>query len=103
MVHFEFVQGTVNRFVYCQILGRLREAVRKRRPSIWAASGDRQHQLYLHQDNAPAHNALMTQARLMETPPGVQSRHGSFRLYFVSLSEERTQRKAIPKLGCTQG
>ncbi len=34
---------------------------------MWAASADRQHQLYLHQDNAPAHNALMTQARLMET------------------------------------
>lgn len=67
MVHFEFVQRTVNRFVYCQILGRLREAVRKRRLSMWASSEDRQHQLYLHQDNAPAHNALMTQARLMET------------------------------------
>ncbi len=36
---------------------------------MWAAppDSDRTHQLYLHQDNAPAHNALMTQARLMET------------------------------------
>ncbi len=67
VIHFEFVQGTVNRFVYCQILGH--EAVRKRRPTMWAAppgDSDRRHQLYLHQDNAPAHNALMTQARLME-------------------------------------
>ncbi len=62
VIHFEFVQGTVNRFVYCQILGQLREAVRKRRPTMWAAppNSERTHQLYLHQDNVPAHNALMT-------------------------------------------
>ncbi len=68
VIHFEFVQGTVNRFVYCRILGCLREAVRKCHPEMWAAAPDgRTHNLYLHQDNAPAHNALMTQARLMET------------------------------------
>ncbi len=70
VIYFEFVQKTVNRFVYCQILGCLCEAVRKRRPSMWAAPPgdmDRTHQLYLHQDNAPMHNALMTQACLMET------------------------------------
>ncbi len=63
MIHFKFIQKTVNRFVYCQILACLREAVRKRRPSLWAPPAgetDRTHQVYLHQDNAPAHNALMT-------------------------------------------
>lgn len=69
VIHFEFLQGTVNCFVYCQVLGCLREAVRKWRPTMWAAppgDSERRHQLYLHLDNAPAHNALMTQACLME-------------------------------------
>jgi hypothetical protein len=43
---------TVNQHCYLEILARLREAVRRRRPELW-------HDAWiLHRDNAPAHDAL---------------------------------------------
>lgn len=55
VVHREFVpEGqTVNQDFYIQVLRRLREAVRRKRPALWE-SGD----WWLHHDNAPAHKAL---------------------------------------------
>jgi histone-lysine N-methyltransferase SETMAR len=54
MVHFEFLeQGrTVNQYCYLEILARLREAVRRRRPELWSDAW------ILHHDNALAHDAL---------------------------------------------
>jgi histone-lysine N-methyltransferase SETMAR len=54
IVHFEFLeQGrTVNQHCYLEILARLREAVRRRRPELWPDAW------ILHHDNTPAHNAL---------------------------------------------
>jgi hypothetical protein len=54
IVHFEFLeQGpTVNQHCYLEILARLRDAVRRRRPELWPAAW------ILHHDNALAHDAL---------------------------------------------
>jgi hypothetical protein len=42
----------VNQYYYLEILARLREAVRLRRPELWPDT------LILHHDNSPAHDAL---------------------------------------------
>jgi hypothetical protein len=54
IVHFEFPkQGrTVNQHCYLEILVRLREAVRRRRPELWPDAW------ILHHDNALDHDAL---------------------------------------------
>jgi hypothetical protein len=54
MVHFEFLeQGrTMKQHYYLEILTRLREAVRRRRPELWPDAW------ILHHDNALAHDAL---------------------------------------------
>ena len=55
IVHWEFVPPgqTVNQEFYVEVLGRLRENVRRKRPELWR-SGD----WFLHHDNAPVHRAL---------------------------------------------
>ena len=54
LIHFEFVpQGqTVNQHLYVEILTRLRESVRRKRPDLWKSGW------MLHHDNASCHNAL---------------------------------------------
>lgn len=44
---------TVNQKYYIEVLTKLREWVRKRRPDLWENNS-----WLLHQDNAPAHNAI---------------------------------------------
>lgn len=55
VVHSEFVpQGqTVNQAFYLEVLKRLRNSLRRKRPDLWQ-SGD----WFFHHDNAPAHTAL---------------------------------------------
>jgi len=43
---------TVNQQYYIEVLPKLRECVRRKRPELWGNGW------ILHQDNAPAHNAL---------------------------------------------
>ena len=54
IVHNEFVPTgqTVNQVYYFEVLKRLREKVRRKRPEIFANSW------ILHHDNTPAHTAL---------------------------------------------
>ena len=53
-VHYEFIaQGqTVNPQCYLEVLTWLRESVQRKRPGLWPDKW------ILHQDNAPAHDAL---------------------------------------------
>ena len=53
IVHHDFTaQGTVNQQRYLELLKRLRESVRRKRPRL------RPDKWILHHDNAPAHDAL---------------------------------------------
>ena len=63
IVHKEFVPPghTVNAAFYVEVLKRLRENMRKKRPDLW-----RNNTWLLHHDNAPAHAALMTRRFLTD-------------------------------------
>jgi hypothetical protein len=54
IVHCEFIaqEQTVNQQFYLEVLTRLRESVRRKRPGLWPDKW------ILHHDNAPAHDAL---------------------------------------------
>ena len=56
IVHYEFVPRgeTVNKEFYLNVLKRLREAVRRKRPEAWTNNT-----WMLHHDNAPAHASLL--------------------------------------------
>jgi len=56
IVHYQFVSrgGTVNKEFYLNVLKRLREAVRRKRPEAWTNNT-----WMLHHDNAPAHASLL--------------------------------------------
>ena len=58
VVHFEYAPDgqTVNKEYYLEVLRRLRDAVRRKRPTKWS-SGD----WHLHHDNAPPHSAHLVQ------------------------------------------
>jgi len=55
LVHHEFVPPgqTVNQAFYLEVLKRLRNGVRQKRPDLWR-TGD----WFFHLDNAPAHTAI---------------------------------------------
>ena len=56
IVHYEFVPrgGRANKEFYLNVLKRLREAVRRKRPEAWTNNT-----WMLHHDNAPAHASLL--------------------------------------------
>jgi hypothetical protein len=58
IVHKEFLPPgqTVNGKFYCDILKRLRESIRCKRPDKW-----KNNNWFLHHDNAPAHTSLVRQ------------------------------------------
>ncbi|BFZ02340.1 hypothetical protein BsWGS_05379 [Bradybaena similaris] len=58
IVHHEYAPSgqTVNKEYYIEVLRRLRDAVRRRRPDLHASG-----QWQLHHDNAPAHSAQLVQ------------------------------------------
>ena len=58
VVHYEFAPRgqTINKKYYVEVLKRLRDAVRRKRPRFWS-SGD----CLLHHDNAPAHLSNLVQ------------------------------------------
>ncbi len=67
VVHMEFLQRTVNRYVYTRVLGHLKERVRRKRPGMWAPGFGCVHILLLHHDNAPAHKAYHTRAHFCQS------------------------------------
>ena len=64
VVHQEFLpQGrTVNKEYYLEVMRRLRETIRKKRPELW-----KNNSWILHHDNAPAHSSLLVRDFLAET------------------------------------
>lgn len=55
-MHSEFVPygQTVNKEFYLEVLKRLRNSVRRKRPELWATG-----EWYFHHDNAPAHTSIV--------------------------------------------
>ncbi|GBO18478.1 hypothetical protein AVEN_231257-1 [Araneus ventricosus] len=73
VIHYEFIpEGqTVNKELYLEILKRLRDAIRRKRPEKWATND-----WFLLHDNAPPHRALIVKKYLtrhsvtnLEHPP----------------------------------
>jgi len=64
IVHYEFTaQGQmVNQQCYLEVLTWLRESVQRKRPGLWPDKW------ILHQDNAPAHDALRVREFLAKNP-----------------------------------
>jgi hypothetical protein len=56
IVHKEFIPPgqTVNAKFYCEVLKRLREGIRRKRPDKW-----KKNNWFLNDDNAPAHTSLV--------------------------------------------
>ncbi|KAL1454506.1 hypothetical protein WDU94_010745 [Cyamophila willieti] len=73
IVHLEWVpEGqTITQYYYLEVLTRLREKIRKKRPELWNEKS-----WFLHRDNAPAHSAFSVKTFLakynipvLEHPP----------------------------------
>jgi len=73
VVHYEFLAPgqTVNKEYYLNVVQRLRETIRKKRPELWADNS-----WFLHHDNAPSHTALILRdhfvknsTRIVPQPP----------------------------------
>lgn len=64
VVHYEFLPRgrTVNKEYYVEVLRHLREAIRKKRPELWANKT-----FILHHDNAPAHASRLVSQFLTNT------------------------------------
>jgi hypothetical protein len=89
IVHFEFLeQGrTVNQNCYLEILERLREAVRRRRPELWPDAW------ILHHDNALAHDTLavrefLAKKSIMKLDLTIFARFGHVRLLAIPETED---------------
>lgn len=70
VVHHEFLaEGcTVNKHYYLQVMRRLREAIRQKRPDLWEGNS-----WFLHHDNAPSHNAIIIREFLAKNSTNVIS------------------------------
>ena len=68
VIHAEFMAqgGTIQSEEYCETLGRLKEAVRRKRPHLWIRNPEGYRSFLLHQDNAPCHVAVPTLAKFGE-------------------------------------
>ena len=82
LVHFEFVpQGqTVNQLFYLEVLKRLSDVVRRKRPELWRSG-----KWLLHQDNAPARTALSVRQFLMKNGMTTASPPHSLDLAFCDI------------------
>ena len=90
LVHFEFLpqRQTVNQQFYREVLKRLRDAVRRKRPELWRSG-----QWLLHHENAPAHTTLSVRRFLTKNGMTAASHPllpgpGTLRFFPVSKNEE---------------
>ena len=98
VVHYEFAPRgqTIHNEYYVEVLKRLRDAVRRKRPRFWS-SGD----WLLHCDNNANAFIENSAASFGETQgstassASVQSRHSSLRLLDVPKIEDGAQKKAV--------
>ena len=67
IVHHEFLPrgGTMRSEDYCEVLARLREKIRRKRPLLWHMQ-DSHRRFLLHHDNATPHTGILTLAALGE-------------------------------------
>ncbi len=67
MVHSEFMEvgGTIQSEDYCEVLARLREKIRRKRPHLWVMQ-DGWRRFLLHHDNATPHTSTFTLACIGE-------------------------------------
>ncbi len=66
--HTEFLeQGeTIRAEEYCETLGRMKEAIRRRYPHLCIHNNEGYRSFLLHQDNAPPHTSIVTLAKFGE-------------------------------------
>jgi hypothetical protein len=91
IIHFEFLEQrrTVNQHCYLEILERLREAVRRRRPEFWPDAW------ILHHDSAPAHDMLAVREFCPKEinneigPSTIFARFGPAQLLAIPKTEDR--------------
>ena len=68
VIHTDFCRHTVNAERYCEILDRLKDSIRQKRPGLWHPDPTVPYlrQLWFHHDNAPAHTAGATAVKLKD-------------------------------------
>ncbi len=71
VIHQEFTPRgvTIDAEEYCDILDRLKEDIRRKRPGMWAGGrdGNTDRDFILQQDNAPSHTAVISIAKVGES------------------------------------
>ena len=78
VVHYEFLPSrqTDNKECYLSVIRGLKEAIRLKRPELWANNS-----WFLHHDNAPSHNALVLREHFVKN-----SRHQRIRLIWLRVT-----------------
>jgi len=94
----------VNHVYYKEVLTNLREWVRRRRPEMWKNSSR-----VLHQDNAPAHNALSVKMFLkkhkitMLQHPPYSPDLAPCDFFFISKDQICVKRNKVQVRRCSEG
>ncbi len=64
LIQFNMPKETIDADRYCATLAQLKENVRRKRPELWEQNEEGDRKFLLHHDNAPAHTATQTLAKL---------------------------------------
>lgn len=93
---------TVNQVYYKNVLNTFRERVRRRRPDMWKNAS-----WILHQDNAPAHNAICEEVlgekrHSSDGTSTVLAGPSTVRLFSLPKSQVCAQRNQVRVRGCSE-